>query len=53
MLHAALLAFEHPLSGVAVRAVSPLPDDFKRAVGAMRSGNAPRARKTGRPPGRR
>jgi hypothetical protein len=53
MLHAALLAFEHPLSGVAVRAESPLPDDFRRALGAMRSGTTPRPRKTGRPPRRR
>jgi 23S rRNA pseudouridine1911/1915/1917 synthase len=52
MLHAALLAFEHPLTGAAVRAESPLPDDFKRALGAMRSGQAPRPRKTGRPPRR-
>ena len=53
MLHAALLAFEHPLTGAAVRAESPLPDDFKRALGAMRSGNTPRPRKTNRPPRRR
>lgn len=52
MLHAALLAFEHPLTGAAVRAVSPLPDDFKRALGSMRSGNTPRIRKTGRLPRR-
>lgn len=53
MLHAALLAFDHPLTGVAVRAVSPLPDDFKRALGAMRSGTTPRARKSARPSRRR
>jgi len=53
MLHAALLAFEHPLTGVAVRAESPLPDDFKRALGAMRSGTTPRPRKADRPPRRR
>ena len=53
MLHAALLAFTHPLTGSAVRAVSPLPDDFKRALGAIRSGSTPRVRKGGRPPGRR
>jgi 23S rRNA pseudouridine1911/1915/1917 synthase len=53
MLHAALLAFTHPLTGAAVRAVSPLPEDFKRALGAIRSGTTPRPRKTGRPPGRR
>jgi 23S rRNA pseudouridine1911/1915/1917 synthase len=53
MLHAALLAFEHPLSGAAVRAESPLPDDFRRALGAMRSGTTARPRKAGRPPRRR
>jgi 23S rRNA pseudouridine1911/1915/1917 synthase len=53
MLHAALLAFEHPLTGAAVRAESPLPVDFRRALGAMRSGATPRPRKTGRPPRRR
>jgi 23S rRNA pseudouridine1911/1915/1917 synthase len=48
-LHAALLAVEHPQTGAAVRAVSPLPDDFKRALGTMRSGprgfSPPRGRK--------
>ena len=53
MLHAALLAFDHPLSGASVRAESPLPDDFKRALGAMRSGTVPRPRKADRPPRRR
>jgi 23S rRNA pseudouridine1911/1915/1917 synthase len=53
MLHAALLAFEHPLTGAAVRAESPLPDDFRRALGAIRSGSTPRPRKAGRPPRRR
>ncbi len=36
MLHAWLLAFTHPLTGTAVRAESPLPDDFRRAVAALR-----------------
>ena len=52
MLHARLLAFEHPLTGVAVRAESPLPDDFVRALGSMRSGTTPRPRKAHRPPRR-
>jgi 23S rRNA pseudouridine1911/1915/1917 synthase len=36
MLHARLLAFVHPLSGVPVRAESPLPADFKAAVAGLR-----------------
>jgi 23S rRNA pseudouridine1911/1915/1917 synthase len=36
MLHAAVLGFAHPLSGEAVRAESPLPDDFKAARAALR-----------------
>jgi 23S rRNA pseudouridine1911/1915/1917 synthase len=43
LLHARLLAFVHPLSGVAVRVESPLPEDFQRAIEALRA----------RPPGRR
>ena len=42
MLHARLLAFTHPLTGAAVRAESPLPEDFRRAVAALR-GRAGRA----------
>jgi 23S rRNA pseudouridine1911/1915/1917 synthase len=38
MLHARLLAFEHPLTGAPVRAESPLPEDFRRALAMMRSG---------------
>lgn len=49
MLHARLLAFEHPLTGAAVRAESPLPDDFRRVLGALRSGRRPPA---ARPPAR-
>jgi 23S rRNA pseudouridine1911/1915/1917 synthase len=45
MLHARLLAFAHPLSGVSVRAEAPLPEDFQRALGRLRalaSGGRPR-----------
>jgi 23S rRNA pseudouridine1911/1915/1917 synthase len=36
MLHARLLAFAHPSSGLAVRAESPLPPDFRAALTALR-----------------
>jgi 23S rRNA pseudouridine1911/1915/1917 synthase len=36
MLHARLLAFSHPLTGEGVRAESALPEDFRRALGALR-----------------
>ena len=36
MLHAWLLAFEHPLTGQPVRAESPIPEDFARALLALR-----------------
>jgi 23S rRNA pseudouridine1911/1915/1917 synthase len=36
MLHARLLAFEHPLGGAPVRAESPVPDDFARALAELR-----------------
>ena len=36
MLHARLLAFEHPLTGAEVRAESPLPEDFTRALAHLR-----------------
>jgi len=39
MLHARLLAFAHPLSGLPVRAESPLPPDFRSAVEALRRGS--------------
>jgi 23S rRNA pseudouridine1911/1915/1917 synthase len=39
MLHARLLAFAHPLSGLAVRAESPLPRDFQEALAALRRGS--------------
>ena len=41
MLHARLLAFAHPLSGQAVRALSPLPPDFKDTLAALRRGSGP------------
>jgi 23S rRNA pseudouridine1911/1915/1917 synthase len=37
LLHARLLAFVHPLTGVAIRAESPLPEDFQRTIGALRA----------------
>jgi 23S rRNA pseudouridine1911/1915/1917 synthase len=36
MLHARVLAFVHPLSGVRVHAESPLPTDFQEALAALR-----------------
>jgi 23S rRNA pseudouridine1911/1915/1917 synthase len=36
MLHAGLLAFAHPLTGLAVRAESPLPPDFRKVLAALR-----------------
>ena len=36
MLHARLLAFVHPSTGAAVRAQSPLPGDFERALLELR-----------------
>lgn len=39
MLHARLLAFAHPLSGLPVRAESPLPPDFEAALAALRRGS--------------
>jgi 23S rRNA pseudouridine1911/1915/1917 synthase len=38
LLHARVLAFAHPLSGERVRAESPLPDDFRRVLRALRGG---------------
>ncbi len=40
MLHARLLAFVHPLTGARVRAESPLPEDFRKALATLRR-NAP------------
>jgi 23S rRNA pseudouridine1911/1915/1917 synthase len=42
MLHARSLGFIHPLSGTSVRAESPLPEDFRRALAALRTGGTPR-----------
>jgi 23S rRNA pseudouridine1911/1915/1917 synthase len=36
-LHARLLGFVHPTTGAAVRFVSPLPDDFRQALDALRA----------------
>jgi 23S rRNA pseudouridine1911/1915/1917 synthase len=36
MLHARLLAFRHPLAGSAVHAESPLPEDFRSVLAALR-----------------
>ena len=48
MLHARLLAFVHPFTGARVEVASPLPEDLRRAIGALRRaaprGAAPRAR---------
>ena len=38
MLHARLLAFVHPLTGARVHAESPLPQDFRKALAALRRG---------------
>jgi 23S rRNA pseudouridine955/2504/2580 synthase len=35
-LHAADLAFEHPLTGVAVRLAAPLPEDLARYLAQLR-----------------
>jgi 23S rRNA pseudouridine1911/1915/1917 synthase len=56
MLHARVLAFVHPLTGVEVRVESPLPEDFQRALAELRKGSRsvavskPARRRT--PPGR-
>jgi 23S rRNA pseudouridine1911/1915/1917 synthase len=43
-LHAARLAFPHPVTGVRVEAESPLPDDLRAALAAARSGAPARSR---------
>jgi len=35
LLHAAILTFVHPTRGLPVRLVSPLPEDFRRALGEL------------------
>jgi 23S rRNA pseudouridine1911/1915/1917 synthase len=37
MLHARRLAFAHPTTGASVRAESPLPADFRKALAALRA----------------
>ena len=41
LLHAQLLAFVHPVSKETVRALSPIPADFKGAMSALRSRRGP------------
>lgn len=36
MLHAAVLAFAHPVGGTPVRVEAPLPEDFRRALAELR-----------------
>ncbi len=36
LLHAAVLGFEHPVTGARLRAFSPLPGDFKAALATLR-----------------
>jgi len=36
MLHARLLGFDHPESGVLVRAEAPIPEDFEKAIAELR-----------------
>ncbi len=47
MLHARTLAFTHPLTGEPVRAESPLPDDFLKALSALRKKAPAERRRTG------
>lgn len=49
MLHAARLAFAHPVSGVRVAVDSPLPPDFERVLATLRR-QAPRAERPGPEP---
>jgi hypothetical protein len=46
MLHARLLAFAHPFTGERVSVESPVPEDMRRAIAALRRA-APRGRATG------
>jgi 23S rRNA pseudouridine1911/1915/1917 synthase len=46
MLHAFRLAFSHPITGQRVAAESPLPEDFQKALAALRKAVPP----TRRPP---
>jgi 23S rRNA pseudouridine1911/1915/1917 synthase len=47
MLHAFRLAFAHPITGGRVAAESPLPDDFQRALAALRAGSSGSRRRSG------
>jgi 23S rRNA pseudouridine1911/1915/1917 synthase len=42
-LHASALELAHPVTGVRISFVSPLPEDFERALGLLRAHRAPRA----------
>lgn len=42
MLHARTLAFAHPVTGEPVRVESPVPEDFAKAIAALRKGAAVR-----------
>jgi 23S rRNA-/tRNA-specific pseudouridylate synthase len=44
LLHASLLELTHPLTGVKVRAESPLPADFRAALERLRQGSQPKKR---------
>jgi 23S rRNA pseudouridine1911/1915/1917 synthase len=46
MLHARHLGFAHPSTGAPVAVESPLPEDFRSAVRALRQGDAARATET-------
>jgi 23S rRNA pseudouridine1911/1915/1917 synthase len=46
MLHARLLAFAHPFTGERVSVESPVPEDMRRAIAALRRAG-PRGRATG------
>jgi len=52
MLHAWRLALDHPITGARLEVKSPPPDDFRRAVAALRRGPRP-PRPTGDEPPRR
>lgn len=41
-LHAALLAFEHPVTGESLRFTAPLPDDMARLIRTLRAGGVER-----------
>ncbi len=53
MLHAALLAFEHPVRSEPMAFVAPVPDDMRALIDSMRPGLTDRADSTGAVPMRR